>query len=148
MPDGTPVQLPPPVAFQMRGPCLQVTINLSASVAAQLVQQGVAVPAPMSGTALIDTGASLTCIDDVAAQRLGLSVIDVVSIASASHASTQQNVYATLIEITGTAISINADRAIGAALHAQGLIALIGRDVLMMTTIFYNGVTGEFTLSV
>ena len=36
----------------------------------------------------------------------------------------------------------------GAALEPQGLLALIGRDVLARCTLFYNGTTGEFTLAI
>jgi len=71
-----------------------------------------------------------------------------VNVASASHASTQQNVYPIQIEVVGHPISIEAPNAIGAALAPQGLIALIGRDVLQHCTLFYNGITGEITLSI
>jgi predicted aspartyl protease len=98
--------------------------------------------------ALIDTGASSTCIDEQAAQQLQLPVVNVVNVASASHSSTPQNVYPIQIEVAGLPISIEAPNAIGAALSAQGLLALIGRDVLQHCTLFYNGLTGEITLSI
>jgi predicted aspartyl protease len=115
---------------------------------AQLVQQGQTLPQPVAGLALIDTGATSTCIDEDTAQRLGLPVIDVVSVASASHASTQQNVYPVTLHIAGLPIPINVPRAVGAPLDAQGLLLLIGRDVLRFCTLFYNGLTGEITLSI
>jgi predicted aspartyl protease len=117
------------------------------SITDQLLQQGQIVPPPISGLALIDTGASSTCIDDAIAQQLRLPVIDVVQMVSASHASTQQSVYPVLIEVVGPAIQINVPRAIGANLATQGLTALIGRDFLQHVTLFYNGVTGQITLS-
>lgn len=131
-----------------RGPCVQVTIGLARSFATQLLQSGKSIPQTISGLALIDTGATSTCIDDAAAQQVGLPVVNVVNVASASHASTQQNVYPIQVEITGLPISIEASNAIGAALAPQGILALIGRDVLQHCTVFYNGVTGEITISV
>lgn len=113
----------------------------------QLKQQNIAVPEPLTGSALIDTGASKTCIDDAAAQRLGLPVIDVVKMASASHEETNKNVYPALIEFTDAKIKFNVERAMGASLNNQGLIVLIGRDVLQLFTVFYNGIMGEITLS-
>jgi predicted aspartyl protease len=142
------ISIPPAVALQRQGPCVQVSIGLAQSIASQLLQQGKTLPEPISGVALIDTGATSTCIDDVAAKQLQLPVVNVVNVASASHASTQQNVYPIQIEVVGLPISIEAPNAIGAALAAQGLLALIGRDVLQHCTLHYNGVTGEITLSI
>ncbi len=87
-----------------------------------------------------------TCIDDAIAQQLGLPVIDVVQMTSASHANTQQNVYPAKITLMN-GINIDVPRAIGAALQAQNIIALIGRDFLQHCTIFYNGLTDAITLS-
>lgn len=105
-------------------------------------------PTPIAGMALIDTGASVTCVDESLAQQLQLPAIDVVQMMSASHAATQQNVYPVEIEIVGAAIRISVPRAIGASLAPQGIIALIGRDFLQHCTLFYNGVTGAITLSI
>ncbi len=145
---GQPIQILPSVGLQRQGPCVQVSIGLAQSLASQLLQQGHTLPKPISGIALIDTGASSTCIDSNVAQQLELPVVNVVNIASASHASSQQNVYPIQIEVVGLPISIEAPNAIGAALNSQGLIALIGRDVLQHCTLFYNGITGAFTLSI
>lgn len=147
-PDGQQVQLPPPVAMMLRGPCIQVTVAVAQPIAEQLLQQGQTLPPPVSGIALIDTGASVTCIDEDAARQLGLPAVDVVSVASASHATTQQNVYPVQIEVVGMSFTITAPRAIGAPLAAQGLLALIGRDVLQACTLFYNGPAGTITLSI
>ncbi|MBI3193330.1 MAG: retroviral-like aspartic protease family protein [Ignavibacteriae bacterium] len=113
-----------------------------------MLQQGKPLPKPVTGVALIDTGASSSCIDDDVANQLQLPVVNVVSVASASHASTPQNVYPIQIEVVGLPISIEAPNAIGAALSSLGLLALIGRDVLQHCTLFYNGITGEITLSI
>ena len=79
---------------------------------------------------------------------MALPVIDVVQMASASHAATQQNVYPAHLEVVGSNVHIEVPRAIGAALASQGIIALIGRDVLMQCTLHYNGPLGSFTLSI
>ena len=78
---------------------------------------------------------------------MGLPVIDVVGIASASEAEVQRNVYPVQVEVVGFPIRLQAPRAIGAELEGQGYIALLGRDVLQLCTIFYNGPAGEITLS-
>ena len=146
--DGTRIKIPPPVALQQRGPVVQAIVAISQTFADQLLQQGTQLPAPVSGNALIDTGASSTCIDEAVASSMGLPVIDVVSMASASHASTRQNVYAIQMQIVGSPIRVEVPHAIGAALQAQGIIALIGRDYLQHCTLHYNGFTGEITLAI
>jgi len=146
--NGQTVQIPPPVALQLRGPCVQVTVNLEQSAAQALVQQGGQLPPPITGLALIDTGASVTCIDEAAAQRLKLPVIDVVTMSSASHARTEQNVYPIQIEIAGFPIRLQAPKAVGAELTPHGIVSLIGRDVLSGCTFFYDGITGQIILSI
>jgi hypothetical protein len=78
---------------------------------------------------------------------MGLPVIDVVQMMSASHAATPANVYPIQLQLIGTPIRVEITRAIGAELKGQGIIALIGRDFLANCTLFYNGVTGALTLS-
>lgn len=132
----------------MRGPVVQVSVTLEQAAAQSLVQQGGQVPSPESGLGLIDTGPSVTCIDAETARRLRLPAIDVVPMTSASHARTEQNVYPIQIEIAGFPMRLQAPRAVGAELAPQGLLLLIGRDALRARTFFYNGVTGELTLSI
>jgi Aspartyl protease len=67
-----------------------VTIEQNAAKA--LLTQGKTVPT-RAGWALIDTGASNTCIDEQAAQDIGLPVIDVATMQSASHEKHPCNIY-------------------------------------------------------
>lgn len=146
--DGKAVQIPPSIALLQYGPIVQIVVGLAQSFTDQLLQQGQSLPQPIAGNALIDTGASTTCIDNLAAQTLGLPAIDVVQMTSASHASIEQNIYPIQMQVVGSPIRVEVPRAIGANLAAQGLVALIGRDYLQHCTLFYNGLTGEITLSI
>jgi predicted aspartyl protease len=142
---GQTVQIPPSAVLQNRGPVIQVTVSLAASYAQTLQQTGQAVPTPISGWALVDTGASATCIDAAQADQMGLPVIDVVNMTSATHVDTPQNVHPIRIEFAGVPIAIDAPRAIGANLAPQGLLLLIGRDALQHCTLIYNGLAGSIT---
>ena len=145
---GEIVPLAPNVALQNRGPVIQVTVSLAAAFAQGLQQGGHAVPAPIAGWALVDTGASDTCIDADQAQRMGLPAIDVVTMASASHAATLQNLYPIRIEFASVPIVVDAPRVMGANLAAQSLLLLIGRDLLQHCTFTYNGLAGCITFCV
>ena len=147
-PDGTAVPIPAQAVLTQRGPIVQVSVSVGQQIAAQVLQAGGTLPAPVSGLALIDTGASVTCVDQDAANQLQLPAIDVVQVASASHAAVDQNVYPIQVEVVGLPITVNAPRAIGAALAAQGILVLLGRDVLQHCVLVYNGTAGSISLSI
>ena len=143
-PDGKLVALAPAVALVMRGPVLQVAVSIEQNAAKALLTQGKTV-ATKTGLALIDTGASNTCIDEQAAQELGLPVIDVATMQSASHEQHPCNIYP--VQIITQVVTLNSQRTMGATLGSQGLLILIGRDVLQACNLFYNGPARQFTLS-
>jgi predicted aspartyl protease len=107
---------------------------------------GVDVPDPVSGQALIDTGASTTCVDEDVARQLGLPTVDVAQMSSASGQS-MQNVHPVQLDVAHSDLIIESSKSIAADLDDQGLVALVGRDMLSQCTLHYNGVTGDFTLS-
>lgn len=145
--DGNKVSIEPKVVLTSRGPIIQITLGIADIFAQQLIQQNEPVPEPIAGWALIGTGASATCIDEVAAQRLRLPVIDKVNMSSASHGSTEKNVYPVKIQFAGIPIIVNALKAIEASLDNQGLLVLLGRDILQNFTLFDNGIAGQITIS-
>jgi len=147
-PDGKQVAVPPAVVLQQKGPVVQIIVGIQGAFAASLAQQGKPVPSPLSGLALIDTGASNTCIDEDAAKTIGLPVIDVGTMHSASHTRTPCNIYPVQFEIMPFKIRFESPRTMGAALREQGIMAIIGRDLLQVCTLFYNGLTGQITLSI
>ena len=145
---GKSVALDPKTVLQKRGPVVQVSVSLGSAHAQTLQQSGQAVPAPISGYALIDTGADGTCIDGGSAAKMGLPVIDVTKMSSASHEDTAQNVHPIKIEFAGVPIIVEAERATTAKLERFGLLLIIGRDVLQHCNLVYNGIAGAITLSV
>ena len=111
-----------------------------------MIERGETVPAAVEGLALVDTGASRTCVDQDAASRAGLNVIDRGSSSSASHSAHSVPVFACEIEVASLG-KIRLPKAMGVTLANQGLIALIGRDALGSTVFVYNGLTGHFSIS-
>jgi hypothetical protein len=79
---------------------------------------------------------------------MNLPVIDVGTMHSASHMRTPSNIYPVQIQIIGFQIQFQSPRTMGAALKEQGLLMLLGRDLLQRRTLFYNGGTGQITLSI
>ena len=131
-----------------RGPIVQVILSPHATIVQQLHAQGITTPPTVTGNALIDTGANMTCVDLEAAATLKVPVVGQINVSSASHAATSQPLYPIQLQFAGLNISTNAPRAIGAPLAAQGIVALLGRDSLRTCVFIYNGVGGHFTLAV
>jgi predicted aspartyl protease len=146
-PNGSLVAVPPAFGLAHYGPRLQITVGLAQPIAEELQKAGKPVPEPISGQALIDTGASATCIDDEAARKMQLPVIGRVTMASATHESIEKNVYPIHIQVIGANIAFGVAGAAGVDLKAQDLLALIGRDVLSQAILVYNGADGTFAFA-
>jgi hypothetical protein len=146
-PDGKIFQVPPAMALQQRGPVVQVAVTLAEPMGAALTEQGNTTPQPVTGLVT-----RYRRIEYLYRRRRGaemnLPVIGVGSMSSASHAKTPSNIYPIQIEVTGFPIRFQSPRTMGATLKEQGLLLLIGRDLLRHCTLFYNGGTGQITLSI
>ena len=66
---------------------------------------------------------------------------------SATHAHEIVLIFAGQLDITGIPQNVVVNRAYGANLASQGLVALIGRDLLASCILIYNGPDGSFSLS-
>ena len=88
-----------PAGLTQSGPLVPTTLMVSDSHRQLLATQGKPVPEAIHGLALIDTGASNTCVDQQAARKAGLPVIDLALMTSASHAKHDVPVFAAKLVI-------------------------------------------------
>ena len=147
-PQGNITPLRRDLALRELGPILRVTL-LPLEVQLKFYSsKNVPTPDPITGNALIDTGASVTCIDQSAAQKAGLPVVDSSPISSATHSNAVVPIYAGRLMIQNLHQNIESKRAYGVNLDSQGLIALIGRDLLASCIFIYNGPDSSFSLSI
>lgn len=111
----------------------------------------VGVAAPVAGVtgirALVDTGASESCIDSLLASQLNLPIVDRRSI-SGVHGPIEVNMHLAQVRVPSLNFTIYGAFA-GVHLDAGGQIhkALIGRTFLQHYTMVYEGRTGNVTLS-
>lgn len=145
--DGNEIAVPPTEALKGAGPRMEVLLSPLESQVQALAASGVAAPGPVYGWALIDTGATATCVDRSAAEQAGLAIVDSGPMNSATHANEIVPIYAGQLMIRGLC-GVNINRAYGAVLETQGLVALIGRDILAGCQLVYNGNDGSFSLAI
>jgi hypothetical protein len=109
------------------------------------------VPAPVPVRALIDTGASCTCVDPDALGMLQLSPTGTAPMATPStgdgiHQANVFDVGLRLLHPKATLTMPNV-AVVESRLANQGIQALIGRDVLANCLLVYDGQAGLFSLA-
>ncbi len=130
------------------GPRLNVEVHVPQPLATLLSQQGKPIPKPAPGLALIDTGASITAVDDSVITSLGVQPIGVTTVHTPS-GSAPQNQYPVRFVFPGSSLpELSVTQAIGSVLRPQGIVALIGRDALSSVILVYNGPVGMMTLAI
>lgn len=132
--------------LQKIGPIVEIVIFPSQPVFAKLKSEG-RTPPGKKVIALIDTGASGSCINDPIAKELGLIARDIVTVQTPSGSSSQPiyDLGFALPSLTTTIIPI---QALGADLNNQPYNALIGRDILSLCTLIYNGWDNSYQLHI
>lgn len=136
------------------GPILTAVVTVSQPKAAALQAAQQPLPQPVSIRALVDTGASCTCIDPSVLQSLQLTPTGSASMHTPTTgaipaAADQYDVGLAIFAATNQVPLFLATVPVIAAqlLQAQGIHALIGRDILQQCVLHYNGAIGTFTLA-
>ncbi len=133
------------------GPLIDVLVGVSLPRQAALHGANQPVPPPVQIRALIDTGASCTCIDPSVPQRLGLaptgaSLRHTPSTGVQPHVANQYDVSLVLLH-PKLNLTIQTVPVAESQLAIQGIQGLLGRDVLKNCLFIYDGQVGLFTLA-
>ncbi len=136
-----------PTALQGRGPVLSVEVSIPIALADSLTKEGKALSSPQVGFALFDTGASNTCVDRDVVAALGIPSIGIQRVYT-PQGNDDQYKYPARISFPGTPLPpVDFGSVYGASLKSQGIIALIGRDLLTHFVFTYNGPGGFITVA-
>lgn len=155
-PNQPPTIIPGPVQLVQKGPTVPVVIGFDpslfhpdqATVQAAIAAVQAAAPPAQLLEALIDTGATESCIDEGLANELQLPIVDQVD-ASGVGGQHKLNLYLGYIRIVPLNF-MQYGRFIGAKLSEGGQPhkALLGRTLLQRMILVYDGRDGSVRLSI
>lgn len=145
-----PAGLSAPDALREFGLLIAIAVRLHPDDEADLRRRKVTIPSPRIGWGLVDTGTSHTIIDAGVVTALQLTSVGQTAVtASLQREWAARPVYRACIEWPGrkSLPSCPVERIMeGELSDNQGLIALIGRDVLQRFVLVCDGLAGRFAL--
>jgi len=132
--------------LQLEGPKMAIEIAVPTALAEFLARSGLPVPAARTGFALIDTGASITAVDEDVVASLGIQPIGQMKLSTPSQ-SRPAWLYAVRLSFPEVPIpALEVLDVVGCTLQPQGFIALLGRNLLRRFVFVYDGPAGFFRL--
>ena len=137
--------------IDQKGPILSVLIGISAHRREALKKLGHNIPPVVSANMLIDTGASMTCVDENIIKKLQIMPKGVVQGNTPSTKDTPHSFFTYDIEIIfpgDHSKIIPAIPVISSHFSSQGHDGLIGRDILAMARLIYSGPDNMAMLSI
>lgn len=138
------------------GAILQVTVGIPPALEQLCLRDGIPIPAPITGYALIDTGASASAVHEQIFTDFGVQPIDHIPMSTPHTRDKFSFVYPAKVQFPGLNLSGDAIwpwiRVVGCELKwttfdNKEIIMLVGRDILKFFLMVYNGVQSDVTLS-
>ncbi|MGB7209051.1 MAG: retropepsin-like aspartic protease [Pyrinomonadaceae bacterium] len=134
------------------GPVMDVAVAVSSLRADALTLAKQAIPDAIVIRALVDTGASCSCVDPDVLTSLGLTPTGSASIHTPSTGgiAAHYDQYDVDLMLTHPKLVLNVQNVpvVATELGMQGIQGLIGRDVLENCLLIYDGQSKEFTISI
>ena len=131
--------------LQREAPIIEVTIFPPAPIVNQYNDRKELIPHHRA-IGLIDTGASISCIDVKIAEQMGLIARDFIPVLTPSGVSNHFTYDITIVFPPELESKVFFVEVTGADLSQQPFDILIGRDVLEQCTLIYNGWDNSFQL--
>lgn len=133
--------------LQSTGPILEIRAAISKSLYDNLQKNGEVIPPPVKVVAMIDTGASSSVLNPDIISKLSLNPIGQIKINTPSCVGLDCYQYSVAFVLPNGVI-IEVSDVIEAPLQGQNIQCLIGRDILKLGVLIYNGYMQSVTFSV
>lgn len=134
------------------GPLISVEISVPLALRTHLSEEGLPIPPPQAGFALIDTGAFATAVDQSIFDVLGVPPIDKIT-TTTPHGVSESPVYPATVSFPALQLTeMPMERVVGCNLKWQNVegkevIMLLGRDLLQYFLLVYNGKSADIHLA-
>ncbi len=132
------------------GPIVDVAIGVSTAREQALKNAGQQVPARVVLRALVDTGASTTCVNTAVIAPLGLQITGNMQMLSASTGSspvTYPQYDASLVILHGLSMLFDPVGITACPPFHPSFQVLFGRDLLSKCLLIYDGISGNISLA-
>lgn len=145
---------PNPNGLTNLGAFFPIEVHVPPQIAQALINAGKTVPNCFKSLALIDTGATFTCVDEPILRNLGLNPVGIVTSGTAN-GPVRQNIYPARIAFPTKGWTVDLAQAVGVNLAGQAIpktppepiIALLGRNLLQHWVFIYNGPGAYWTVA-
>lgn len=144
-----------PAALAQHGALIAVEIHVPQVIAEVLAADNKPIPAPSAGVALIDTGATMTCVHEAVLTGLGLNPVGAIRSGTAA-GQVQQSVYPCrlvfpaqgwTLDIAGGVVGVDLAGQVASLDPPQPIVALIGRNAMTGWVFVWNGPGGFWTIA-
>jgi hypothetical protein len=127
-----------------RGALTDVFIGVSAPRRDSILAGNMIPPMPAPATLLLDTGATLSAIDQAMIDRLGIQPTGAININTPTSGQNGvvvplYDISMTIVEPGGPVLTLPAVPVTANDFTGQGIDGLLGRDILATGSLFYNG---------
>ena len=146
-PEGEQLKLDPRDILIRTGAVMEICVDYSDYIKKFYQKHDIEIQEKIRGAAIIDTGASRSCIDSKLAQRFSFPVINEVKVSTPSHTGYTAPVY-TGISLDIVAMGKSYMDLLGVEISNQGMQIIIGRDILSLGLFIYNGIDGSHSLCI
>ena len=156
-----------PKKLRKDGAIVQIQIGVAGPLVEWLSERDAPIPPSVVGAAMLDTGASRTCVDVGILKGLGLEPTGIVDAWSPAGNSVDGLYFANLnfpeLSVYGEfakpdiglspLITVSFDHAVvgidlgGQTVHGLPLVAFVGRDILRVGQFLYDGLGGFYSVS-
>jgi hypothetical protein len=145
---------PNPNGLSVMGAIVPIEIHIPSQLAQVLTDAGQPLPNCAKGIALIDSGATSTCVHESILTGLNLHPVGVMACGTANGPALR-SVYPVRLVLPTMSVTVDNTQSVGVDLTGQQaltvppepIIALIGRNLLQQWVFTYNGPGGFWTVS-
>jgi hypothetical protein len=134
------------------GPVIDLAVAVGETWQRRLAARGQSIPSPTIVRALIDTGSDLSVVHPQILQQLGVPATGSIRIRRPGVGTgfRPAPMYDVQLALGGLGLGTSRipTRVVSVIPSTPTVLALIGRDLLQICTLFYNGPRGELSLSI